>query len=332
MSNGPIVVASRGSALALAQTRQVIAEARKLFPSREFQIKVVKTTGDRLQTPDLARLAQTSSKGLFTRELEAELLAGSADIAVHSLKDLPTELPAGLVLGGVPPRADPRDVLVYRQNKGASGAIGLNGAGLADAGAMIRSLAAGSVIATSSLRRQCQILDLFGQLKVAPMRGNVPTRLRKLRSDPGLAGLVLAAAGLARLNITVQPDGQLRGEDVAGGLCAAFFSFHQMIPAVGQGALGLEIRAGDEELQRICHGLNDAGTRFCVEAERAFLKAMGGGCLSPVGAYAVIGENQMVLLRAISYSDGKTARTERSMPATEAIQIGNLAAADLRGG
>jgi len=317
------VVATRGSDLALAQTSLIVAQAQKVFPHLTFQIQVVKTTGDKLQTPELARLAQVSSKGLFTKELEVALLNRSADLAVHSLKDLPTELPEGLMVGAVPERADPRDVLVYRQTE-------LLGAGTVnDAKVALLAIAPGAIIGTSSTRRQCQVLALRPEIQVAPIRGNVGTRLHKLARQPELGGLILAAAGLARLEFRILPDGQLRGPGVPEGLNAAYFSTDDMIPCVGQGALGIEVRTDDTAIE-ICQALNDEWTFGCVVAERAFLRGMGGGCLSPVAAYAQRTNASDLTLCATSFRQEKVFRAQETLPVEEAARLGEHLAATLR--
>jgi hydroxymethylbilane synthase len=322
MPDRPIFLATRGSALALAQANLVLSQCRAAFPRLAFEIKITKTTGDRLQTAPPDRPGLPGAKGLFTKELEIALLNGEADLAVHSLKDLPTELPQGLELRAVLPRADARDVLIVRES-GVRNPAGF------------RSLPAGAAIATSSTRRQAQVLAARPDLKVVPIRGNVGTRLQKLASQPELAGMVLAAAGLKRLGFQVDAEGRLgktsdRGDKkpVPLGLRAAFLSIEEMIPCVGQGAIGLEGRRDDALLEPVLARLNDPATLACVTAERAFLQAMGGGCLSPVAAYAEMAGAQ-IRIRAVSFREPAVRRSERTGASAEAADLGALVAADL---
>lgn len=320
----PIYIATRGSALALAQSKMILAECQAAFPQRQFEIKIIKTTGDKLQALPATDPIPAAGKGLFTKELEVALLQGDADLAVHSLKDLPTELPEGLILAAVSRREDVRDVFIYRAEAAAgSGASREPGGGappLVLRGlkphATIRDLPRGATVATSSTRRQAQLLALRSDLKVIPMRGNVGTRLRKLAENPELDGLVLAAAGLNRLRFSIAADGSLSSGDpgqsstgVPPGLLASPLSTDEMLPCVGQGAIGLETRKNDDRMAAICERLNDARTFQCVVAERAFLHAMGGGCLSPVGAYAEILGDQLCM-RVVSFREEKVRRSE----------------------
>lgn len=315
----PVVLATRGSALALAQTHLVLAECRAAFPGQEFQIKIIKTTGDNLQSAPPDAPAMPGTKGLFTKELEVALLNGDADFAVHSLKDLPTDLPDGLELSAVLPREDVRDVLVFRE----SGQLG-SATGPGAATARLRSFRPGAIIATSSTRRQAQILALRPDIKVAPIRGNVGTRLQKLSDRADLDALILAAAGLARLQFEIGADGVLSsrtGAAVPAGLRAAFLSVDEMIPCVGQGAIGIEGRRGDVALAPIFARLNDPDTSACVAAERAFLRAMGGGCLSPVAACANLHDGH-IRLRAVSFRTAQARRSEGTAPLAEAEELG----------
>jgi hydroxymethylbilane synthase len=328
----PALIATRGSALALAQANQVLAQCRAAFPDLAFELKIIKTTGDKLQTASLAQEDQSLPKGLFTKELEVALLNRQADLAVHSLKDLPTDLPAGLILGAVGARADVRDVLVYR----AAGAADA-GAGPADTpgrgyppGLTVTGLAAGAVVATSSTRRKAQLLARRPDLQIPEIRGNVATRLRKLREQPALDATVLALAGITRLEFRISPEGRLEGEGVPPGLLATVLDTDLMLPCVGQGAVGIEIRADDEPMAAICRRLDDFNTRQCVTAERSFLAAMGGGCQSPVAAHAEA-RDALVRLRAISFVHGPPRRAEAVAPMAEAEALGRRLAAALRG-
>src|SRR5512133_309372 len=217
MSVSIISIATRGSALALAQANMVLAQCRTAFPKLNFELKIIKTTGDKLQTASMAQEGTTLPKGLFTKELEVALLEHKADLAVHSLKDLPTELPAGLRLGAVGKRADVRDVLIYRDksfrqpaNQGESGKRAGRGFGPELA---IRDLPSGAVVATSSTRRRAQLLACNPGLKVPDIRGNVLTRMQKLAGSLEIDATVLALAGISRLNYRVSGDGKLYGKD-----------------------------------------------------------------------------------------------------------------------
>src|SRR6185312_10499756 len=228
--------------------------------------------------------------GLFTKELEVALVKGHADIAVHSLKDLPTELPAGLALVATSKRADVRDVLIYRdaeyfanpanhqKEERTPGQAALKGL---KPHATLKDFPKGATIATSSTRRKAQLLAARPDLNIAEMRGNVTTRMQKVADRAELDGTVLAIAGLNRLNFTIAKDGKLQGDAVPDGLLASVLDLDVMLPAVGQGAIGIEIRAHDERIVKICERLNHFNTFQAVTAERAYLSGMGGGCLSP---------------------------------------------------
>jgi hydroxymethylbilane synthase len=322
----PIIIATRGSALALAQSNAVAAQCRAAFPQLKFEIKIIKTTGDRLQTASLANPDPSLPKGLFTKELEIALLENVADLAVHSLKDLPVDLPDGLVLGAVGKRADVRDVLIYRSTEAAR-----RGAGRGfPANASLTDFPPGTVIATSSTRRRAQLLAARPDLKVVEMRGNVPTRVQKLAGQPELDVIVLAAAGLVRLGYEIQPDGRLTGDGIPDGILAVCLEPEVMLPAVGQGAIGIETRDHDARVEEICARLDDTETHACVLAERAFLRGMGGGCQSPVGAFAEVKESQ-IRLRAVSFIGRVVRRGEASRPVAEAERLGQELAAKIRG-
>jgi hydroxymethylbilane synthase len=316
-----IYIATRGSALALAQANLIMAQCRQIFPVLAFELKVIKTTGDKLQTLNLANPQQDVTKGLFTKELEIALLNGEADLAVHSLKDLPTDLPEGLVLGAATRREDVRDVLIYLSREKD------NERGL-PAHARIKDFPASATIATSSTRRQAQLLALRPDIKVISIRGNVGTRLQKLVDRAELHGLVLAMAGLNRLGYRIGDDGVLEGKDLPKGLLAVPLSTEEMLPCVGQAALGIEIRREDEATRALCEKLNDASTFLCVTAERAFLAAMGGGCLSPVAALAEI-QGKQIHLRAISFRNETVRRYYAFASTEEAVELGNRVAAEL---
>ena len=334
----PIILATRGSALALAQTNFVFDQCRAAFPKLKFEIKIIKTTGDKLQTASLANPAKSLPKGLFTKELEVALLKHRADLAVHSLKDLPSELPAGLILGAVSERADVRDVLIYRdaanlRAEEAKVSLGEWTPGQSQRRGFkpkiaLEDLPPGAALATSSPRRKAQVLGHRPDLAVVEIRGNVVTRLQKLADQSELDAIVLAAAGLERLNFRVTPEGRLQGDAVPEGLLASVLEPETMLPCVGQGALGIEVRQTDERVAVICERLNDFNTRQCVTAERAFLQAMGGGCQSPIAAYAEVVGNQ-IRLRAVSFREGQVRRGESRRELHDAVALGEYLAAEL---
>ena len=325
----PIIIATRGSALALAQANLIAAECRKFFPRLRFELKIIKTTGDKLQKASLVEGGLP--KGLFTKELEVALIKGRADIAVHSLKDLPTEIPAGLILAATPKRADVRDVLVYRdgdffsqlstnnyQQDWIPGQSSLKGF---KQHAALRDFPKGTIIATSSTRRRMALLAARPDLKTVEIRGNVPTRLQKVAERDELDATILALAGLTRLNFEIKPNGRLAGDAVPDGLLATVLDLDVMLPCIGQGAIGVEIRADDERIGKICERLNHFNTFQCVTAERAFLAAMGGGCQSPVAAYAEVVSDK-IFMRAVSFHDEMVKRGEAKRPIAEAKIVG----------
>ena len=327
-----IRIATRGSALALAQANQVLADCRAKFPSLGFELRIIKTSGDKLQTASMSKTDPSLPKGLFTKELEFALLKGAADLAVHSLKDLPTDLPDGLKLAAVAGlRQDVRDVLIYRDSgrlKAQGDAPGAAGRGF-QPGMSLKDFPAGLVVATSSTRRRAQLLAHRPDFKVVEIRGNVATRIAKLAQLPELDATILAAAGLARLNFTVTDAGHLNGQDLPHGLLAVFLEPEEMLPCVGQAAIGLEIRAHDQHIAAICAQLNHDHTFQCVLAERAFLRAMGGGCQSPVGAYAeVVGAK--LRLRAVSFLGEKVQSAETKGPLTDPEALGAAVAGRLK--
>ena len=335
-----IALATRGSALALAQANLVLAQCRAAFPKLGFELKIIKTTGDKLQTASMAQEGKSLPKGLFTKELEVALLKHRADLAVHSLKDLPTELPAGLTLGAVGKRADVRDVLIYRDadylrtaeadKAAAEWSPGQSARRGFKPGLLVKDLPAGAVVATSSTRRKAQLLTLNPGLKVPDIRGNVVTRMQKLAERAELDATVLALAGLTRLNFHITPKGRLEGDAVPDGLLATVLDTDVMLPCVGQGAVGIEVREQDERIAAICERLNDFNTRQCVIAERAFLAGMGGGCQSPVAAYAEVVGSQLQM-RALSFTSGPVRHARAKRPINEAAELGQQLAAELKG-
>jgi hydroxymethylbilane synthase len=344
----PIIIATRGSALALAQANLIAAQCREAFPRLRFELKIIKTTGDKLQKASMAKKGGSLPKGLFTKELEVALVKGQADLAVHSLKDLPTDLPAGLILAATPKRADVRDVLIYRSadfikaraSEFSSQPSTLNPQpvdwvpgqdalrGFAPH-LQLKDFPKGATIATSSTRRKEQLLAARPDLNVVEIRGNVTTRMQKVAERGELDATVLALAGITRLNFEVKPDGTLVGDAVPDGLLATVLDVDVMLPCVGQGAIGIEIRAEDERVAAICARLNHFNTFQCVTAERAFLHAMGGGCQSPVAAYAEI-DGSRIQMRAVSFRDGPAKRAEGKRPIAEAEALGEELAEKLK--
>ena len=285
-------VATRGSALALRQTELVAAALQARWPGLGIELVTVRTTGDRDQSAPIASLGD----GVFVRGVEAELLAGRADIAVHSAKDLPTAEPPGLVLAAFPARGDPRDVLVSR------------------AGGTLADLHSGARLGTASPRRAALARALRPDLDVALIRGNVDTRLHKL-NDGEYDALVLAAAGLERLD---------RAEQVS-----EYLDPRSWVPAPGQGALAVQCRTGDVA-ERLLAPMDDAATRAAVTAERAVLRRLGSGCRVPVGAYARPDDGRLALRAILIAPDGRQSVTVDLHGATaEAERLGATAAHDL---
>jgi hydroxymethylbilane synthase len=289
-------IGTRASELALRQARLV----ESAFDRRgvKAELKTFKTTGDKkLDEP----LSAIGGKGLFTRELEVALVKGSVDCCVHSLKDLPTESPAGLIIGAVLTREDPRDVIVFNDVIEAEG---------------LHDIPRGSRIGTSSLRRRAQLLALRPDLDVVELRGNVPTRLRKV-DDGQVHAAILAAAGLHRL------DARQR--------ISAYLDAPAWLPAAGQGAIAVQIRADDERMVELVGALNDAPTMIATRAERAFLAALEGGCQVPIGALTMETETGLVLYGFISTVNGRDiVRGERAVNDGDPELTGVRLANDLR--
>ena len=293
-----LVIGSRGSKLALWQAEQAKSRLLALNPEIEVRIEIIKTTGDVKTDP----LSVIGGKGVFTKELEDALLAGRIDLAVHSLKDLPTVLPDGLTISAICERDDPRDALVVREDlKARSGSI-LN-------------LPEKAVIGTSSQRRVAQLRALRGDVVVKDVRGNVDTRLKKL-DDGQYDALILAAAGLRRLDLHDRIDAVIAPEE--------------MVPAVGQGAIAIETRADDAFTIETTGQLDHHETRLCCLAERAFLRGLGGGCQFPIAGHAIIEDEQLRLDGLVATPDGsKILRDQLSGPAKETEDLGSFLAAHL---
>ena len=324
----PIIICTRGSALALAQSNLIAAQCRAVFPGLRFELKIIKTTGDKLQKASMAKTDPGLPKGLFTKELEVAMLNGEADFAVHSLKDLPTELPDGLMLAATPKREDVRDVFIYRNSQPSTFNSQPAFRGFKPH-AELKDFPQGATIATSSTRRKMSLLAVRPDLNIVEIRGNVATRMQKVADHPELDATILALAGITRLNFKINADGSISGDAVPKGMLASVISLEAMLPCVGQGAIGIETRANDERIAKICAKLNHADTFQAVTAERAFLRGMGGGCQSPVGAHAVVSGGQ-VSLKAISFRDETVKRGEATRPVAEAALLGEQVAAELK--
>lgn len=285
--NAPLRIGTRGSPLALWQAHHVAGLLRPLAAPREVVLVEITTLGD--QVRDRA-LTQIGGDGVFTKEIQNALLANSVDVAVHSLKDLPTTYVANLVLAAVPVRAGSGDAFVSRRHS------------------RFDALPTRAVVATSSLRRRAQALHRRPDLKLVNIRGNVETRLKKLE-DENLDGLILAQAGLERLGL--------------GSAISEILDPEWMLPAVGQGALGLECRADDAGTQALLQPLNHLPTRQAVLAERAMLRGLGGGCLVPIGASGTVNAGMLRLRGAVLPPDGtQRIADEMSGPADEAESLG----------
>lgn len=265
-----VVVGSRGSKLALAQTEWVIDKLKSVNIDIEFEVKVIRTKGDKIV--DVA-LDKIGDKGLFVKEIEEELLNGGIDLAVHSMKDIPSYIPEGLAFAAVPEREDYRDSLILRE--------GLN---------KLSDIPYKGRIGTSSKRRKYQLLKLRPDLEVVPIRGNIDTRLRKME-EMGLHGIVLAAAGLKRLGL----------EDRIN----YYFSIEEMLPAPAQGALAIEIRKDDKIIENIVSKIRDSNTEVQIRAERFFLNNLNGSCQIPVGAVCIVEGEKLVLHGMFGSEDGK---------------------------
>lgn len=304
-----IIVGTRGSGLALWQANW--ARDRLVILRHAAEIQVIRTSGDQPEQSDSPAaprgIPAGGGKGLFIKELEEALLARTIDVAVHSLKDLPLDQPAGLTIAAISPREDARDVLVCREGVLPAGVSGFD------------ALPAGARVATGSLRRQAQLRHLRPDLQYVPIRGNVDTRLRKL--DAGECdGLVLAAAGLIRLGL------EARIQET--------FSPDRLCPAPGQGALGIETRAdavtGESSVERAASALDDHRARYAVRAERAVTWCLGGDCSTPVGAYAEPAADRLSLTAVVASGDGTRAiRASASGALTKPEDLGNQVAEDL---
>lgn len=287
MNKKIIKVGSRDSVLALWQTKFVIACLQKVTDQYEFEIISLKTKGDKILDVSLAKIGD---KGLFTKELEVGLLQGEIDFAVHSMKDMPTVLPEGLQISSVLKRHNPADVLISEQY------------------GSFAELPQGAKIGTSSLRRRAQLLHQRADLEIHDLRGNLQTRMRKMKEE-NFDGIILAAAGVERLGWQAQITEAL--------------SYEICLPAVSQGIIGVETRADDAEIIALVQLVNDLDTEICMQAERALLKALEGGCQIPIGAYAELQGDNLVLRGMVGSLDGKTVIRDHisGLPANS-VQLG----------
>ncbi|MGI8566869.1 MAG: hydroxymethylbilane synthase [Pyrinomonadaceae bacterium] len=294
------VIGTRGSKLVLWQAEWVKSQLSVLQPQREVRIEIIKTTGDVMRNTPLSVIG---GKGIFTKEIEEALLNRRIDIAVHSLKDLPTVVRDGLVITAITEREDAHDALVLRD-------------GVSGDKPSVKSLPEGAVVGTSSPRRLAQLKHLRQNIVVKELRGNVDTRLRKL--DAGeYDAIILAAAGLRRL-------GQ-------GHRISAVIPVEEMLPAVGQGALGVETRADDDEIMALVQPLDDPATRAACTAERSLLRALGGGCQVPIAAHAVATENNLRLDALVAALSGNAIIRDRVEGRTgDAVLLGRNLAQRLR--
>jgi hydroxymethylbilane synthase len=282
-----IIIGSRGSKLALCQTKMIAASLMNHHPGLVVEIIKIKTQGDKILDVPLAKIGD---KGLFVKELEDALLNEQIDLAVHSLKDVPTDLPPGLIIGAVTTRENPQDILISRNN------------------IQLQDLPPDATLGTSSLRRQAQLLHYSPRFKLVDLRGNLDTRIRKL-TEQKMDGIVLAAAGVCRLGWQEK--------------ISQYLPIDICLPAVGQGALGIEIRETDQRLKTLIAPLNHPPTGAAAVAERALLKRLEGGCQVPLGAYAQVENNTLRLQGVIASVDGeKLIRDEISGKPDEAAELG----------
>ncbi|MCD6320533.1 MAG: hydroxymethylbilane synthase [Candidatus Desulfofervidaceae bacterium] len=283
MSLKTVRIGTRGSALALKQTNWVASQLKTIYPGIEVEITIIKTQGDKILDVPLAKVG---GKGLFVKEIEEALQKEEIDLAVHSLKDVPTVLPEGLCLGAITEREDPRDALITKNNISFS------------------QLPPDARIGTSSLRRQAQLLHYNPQFSILPLRGNVDTRLRKMK-EQNLDAIILASAGLKRMNMADK--------------ISEYLSPDIILPAIGQGALGIEIREDKKWLDFIAP-LNHLPTALATKSERAFLARLEGGCQVPIAAYAVYREDQIEITGLVADVEGKRFFKETLKGAAEAAE------------
>ncbi|MBD3398683.1 hydroxymethylbilane synthase [Candidatus Micrarchaeota archaeon] len=288
-----IIIGTRGSALALWQARFVADELTGLRPDLEVELSVIKTSGDIIRDVPLAKIG---AKGLFTKEIEEALIDGAVDLAVHSMKDLPTELPSGLQLSAIMERENPCDAFISRD------------------GSKLEDLGPGAKVGTSSLRRRAFLLAKRPYLQIKDIRGNVDTRIKKIDKE-GLDGALLACAGVIRMGMSHRITEALSAEE--------------MIPAIGQGAMGIETREDDGKILELVKPLNHLSTAACVAMERAFLYRMGGGCQVPLAAHAWEEDGRIELISAVVHPDGSPIIINRRNISEPDPNLGLIAADDI---
>lgn len=284
-------IGTRGSGLALTQTNWIADKIRKEHPALNVEVVIIKTTGDIMQDISLVKIG---GKGVFVKELEEALLKGSVDMAVHSMKDVPAELPEGLMIAVTPEREDPRDILISRNSR------------------KLEEMPKGARIGTGSLRRGYQLLNYLPDIEIVPLRGNLDTRIKKIETD-GLEGVILAASGIRRMGWA--------------GTISQYIPIETMLPAVCQGVLGLEVRSNDIDTREILAFLNHGTTALEVTAERSFLRRLGGGCQLPIAGYAQIHGNQLLVKGLVGGVDGKVMlRDEVTGPVEDGRSLGETLA------
>ena len=264
-----IRVGTRGSNLALVQANWVADRLKSLYPDMSVEIVSIRTRGDRMQNISLVEIG---GKGIFVKEIEEALLRGDIDIAVHSMKDVPVDLPDGLIIGAIPEREDPRDVLISRE------------------GTKMEELSKGARLGTGSLRRGMQIKSLMPDIEIVPVRGNIGTRIKKIVTE-NLDGIIVAAAGMKRMG---------RGREIS-----QYIPIEVMMPSAGQGVLGIEMRESDRETKALIAPLNHLDTVVEISAERAFLRRLGGGCQVPIAGIARKSGNNLVIKGLVGSIDGR---------------------------
>jgi hydroxymethylbilane synthase len=280
-------IGTRGSKLALTQTNFVAEKLKKIIPDADIEICVIKTSGDIMQDVSLLTIG---GQGVFVKEIEDALLSNKIDLAVHSMKDVPGEIPEELMFAAILPREDVRDVLVARDNT------------------KMEFMPKGAKIGTGSQRRGAQIKALLPDVNIVPLRGNIDTRLKKIETE-NLTGVILAAAGMKRMGLAER--------------ITQFLPVETMLPAVGQGALGLQIRKADVDLAKVCAGLNNTTTAAEITAERSYLRALGGGCRLPIAALGKIEGQRISLEGMIAAPNGTTViRDKISGTIKEAEELG----------
>jgi hydroxymethylbilane synthase len=286
-----IKIGTRGSKLALTQANLVADSLKKIDPGITAEICVIRTSGDIMQDVTLTKIG---GKGVFVKEIEDALTSGKVDLAVHSMKDVPTEIPAGLIFAAIMKREDARDILVSKNNR------------------KIEFMPRGARIGTGSMRRAAQLLAILPDLAIVSLRGNLETRLKKIETE-NLQGVILAAAGMKRLGFTER--------------ISQYLPIETMLPAVGQGALGLEIRESDNKLREVLARLNHAPTAEEIKAERSFLSHLGGGCLMPIAAFGKLEGDLLTLEGLVASPDGKSLiRDKVRGRIVEAAELGKILA------